>query len=439
MKEDRGQWEEIICSKIYDYEVESNTEDWDAISAKLSGGKTVRFISYRKIYLAVAATVAAIALLITGGLFLFSNKDYTQDTQLVEVSPPQTVNKERVSAETQAENIVEKTVDNLLAHAGMSEKKTVEPGLEKPDEPQGTPEAPTDEINVLLPDESKTAQIQENEIDDKQDNDVDLDHLKKNIPEETTLETPYIADATPEIKRRRWGFGVGTGGISAGSTSTNSGVMASSRLLRPDEYMYDNHTVSLRSLPQTATLIDPIDGIDFPSDDTAGKVKHKIPVSGGFGVSYYLSDRWALQSGAVYTLLRSKGSYYDGAGNLASWKQNLHFVGVPLSVSYTIADWQRIRFYVSAGGMGEWNVAGKINRTAEVENLEILGSQKLRMTKPLWSVNSRAGAVYPLWKFVNLYAEAGAAYYFDNKSSIETIRSDKPFNVSLQAGIRLGF
>jgi hypothetical protein len=44
-----------------------------------------------------------------------------------------------------------------------------------------------------------------------------------------------------------------------------------------------------------------------------------------------------------------------------------------------------------------------------------------------------------LCRFLSLYAEAGVDYYIDNGSSIETIRSEKPFNVNLQAGFRFGF
>ena len=40
---------------------------------------------------------------------------------------------------------------------------------------------------------------------------------------------------------------------------------------------------------------------------------------------------------------------------------------------------------------------------------------------------------------MGLYIEPGAKYYFDNGSDIETIRSEKPFNVNLQAGFRFGF
>ena len=43
------------------------------------------------------------------------------------------------------------------------------------------------------------------------------------------------------------------------------------------------------------------------------------------------------------------------------------------------------------------------------------------------------------YRFVSAFAEVGASYYFDNGSEIETIHSEKPFNMSLQFGFRFGF
>ena len=437
MKEDKGKWEEIIRSKIYDFEVETRPEDWDALSAKLLSGKTVRLIPYRKILFTAAATAAVVALVVIGGLYLFTNGGNTSDTQLaIENNILQSKEIDEVAVDIPVENIVEKLVEkpvnNFLAFSRTKENKTVETGLIIQEEQAA-------EIRIILTDESEANQNQESDTDNQQIKDDDSDRLAEKKPKEMVSETPHIEESISVTKRRRWGFGMGTGGFTTGSISSNPGIVSTSRLLRPDEYILDRDMTSLRSTLQNSTLLDPLDGIELPTDDAAGEIKHKTPVSGGLGISYYLSDRWALQSGAVYTLLRSKGSYTDEAGNPADWKQNLHFIGVPLSVSYSIAEWKRINFYVSAGGMGEWNVAGKIKRTAQVEGLEVINSENLHMKNPLWSVNSRAGAVYPIWRFFNLYAEAGVAYYFDNKSSIETIRSDKPFNVSLQAGIRLGF
>lgn len=74
------------------------------------------------------------------------------------------------------------------------------------------------------------------------------------------------------------------------------------------------------------------------------------------------------------------------------------------------------------------------------DDVEILAqSERVRMKEWLWSVNARMGVSYPIIRFVSAFGEVGASYYFDNGSDIETIHSEKPFNVSLQFGFRFGF
>jgi hypothetical protein len=167
-------------------------------------------------------------------------------------------------------------------------------------------------------------------------------------------------------------------------------------------------------------------------------ITHKQPISLGIGVGYALDNRWSLQSGLVYTMLSSK--WRTELSNQL-YEQQLHFAGIPLGISYKIAEWNKFRFYATTGGMVEWNVAGNFKTESYFIEEKAFRPVKecVRMKELQWSVNERIGATYPVIKFVNAYVEGGANYYFDNKSSIETIRSDKPFHVSLQAGLRFGF
>jgi len=421
MEEENGKWEALIRSKIYDFESETKPEDWDALSAKLNGGKTVRLIPVRKYILTATAAAAVIALLIIGGLKLFlDNNDQSKTQATVERPTPQIIENNSDDSENSTEPVVNQ-VDHSSAIAMNQVKKTVVRNLEiKEESPAKLPSDLQDEI----------VQVQAIANPDHPDENV-LDVLPIINTEDVTIAESYLAAAPTETTRRRWGFGMGGGGYGIGSTTGANGVSTASRMLNEDEFM---RHIATRSSSQS--ILDPVEG--FENDNLVGKRKYLIPLSGGLGVSYYLSDRWTLSSGVVYTLLRSKESYYEADG-ISTWKQNLHFIGIPLSASYRIADWNRVRFYVTAGGMGELNVARQLKKTIQVENLESITNENKRMKEPLWSVNTRAGAEYPLWKFIHIYAETGVSYYFKNDSPIETIRSDKPFNVSLQAGFRFGF
>jgi hypothetical protein len=239
---------------------------------------------------------------------------------------------------------------------------------------------------------------------------------------------------------------MGGGSYSVNPTSTSVLSVNSLANLRSDEHINDKEIMKVKEDDFMKLRRDPVapaethsSGIKTQSYETpAGKIKYKTPVSIGLGVSYYVNGRWSLQSGLTYTLLRSEGKMGDASDRLES-KQNLHYIGIPLSVAFRIAEWKRFQLYASAGGMGEYNVAGTYKETVTSGDTRMTNRERVHMKEPMWSVNARAGINYPLWRFVHVYAEAGASYYFDNKSEIKTIRSDKPFNASLQAGFRLGF
>lgn len=168
-------------------------------------------------------------------------------------------------------------------------------------------------------------------------------------------------------------------------------------------------------------------------------IKHKTPVSFGISASRQLNDRFSLQTGLTYSMLTSDWETQAEIYNNKT-RQRLHFIGIPLSVSYKIAEWNRFRLYASAGGQTEVNVAGKERVKSYFENQQTgVNSRNVRMKEWQWSVNARVGVSYPIVRFVSAFAEVGAVYYFDNGSNMETIYSDKEFNVNPQFGIRFGF
>lgn len=226
--------------------------------------------------------------------------------------------------------------------------------------------------------------------------------------------------AKKKSSARKWGIGMGAGSLSVGADNLVPQYVTNSSALRSESLMLMN-AVNFNNL-------------DLPKTE----IHHKTPVSFGISVSRYLTDRFSLQTGLNYAFLSSEwetnGSYR------AKTKQKLHFIGIPLSVSYKIAEWNRFNVYAAAGGMTEINVTGKRKTQFFYHEKEMDHSREhIRMKEWLWSVNARAGVSYPLIRFVSAFAEVGASYYFDNGSDIETIHSEKPFNVSLQLGFRLGF
>jgi len=450
MKEEKGKWEDIIRSKIYDFEAETNPDDWNIISEKLSeGGKVVKIDFFRKYRYAAAAVAAAI--IVAGGLFFYPQYENKTDVMAVVDKTVENIVESSEDSVDKTSEVVEKA-DNIVEKSGESVDKTIEKTVDKSlvaivKSEQGSRNIAIvkEEDTPLKAEKLFSGETERYTIDIPR---TDISDIEKEMlfglnelrPETVTLDKTYVAEASSGSKQRRWGFGMGGGSYTAGTSSGSTGISPYSNALDIDEYLFNKEIVRPRSASEGQIKYEATEkGTKDKSLERAmGKITHKRPISAGLGVSYHLNDHLSLQSGAVYTLLRSKGSYSE-IENVVDWKQNLHFVGVPLSLSYKIAEWNRFQFYASAGAMGEFNVSGKIKNTIFVNNTEIKDIENIRMKAPLWSVNTRGGVVYPIWKFISAYAEAGASYYFENNSKIETIRSDKPFDVSLQAGLRLGF
>ena len=455
--EERDQWEKIIQSKFKDFEVNTHPDDWKEIESRISGKKVVLF---RRWY--YAAAVITLFLLITGGYYFFNNVDDTPMIAMqIEKAGETNKNYETAFGGSQLRNTNDETgeINNYeylitnsqnrgVKYENGEAEKTEEtiPNTEYRIPNYGIGNTAKIENSLLTHVSGEKREVKHNHI--ISETILSLKQLLMKNPEDTqSKDFRYIADANPlkttKESSRRWTIGAGGGSYSIGMNGgefINAGQYANTPYsisesyngewylgspVKRDDYFNDLLTNSLRLDSETNST-----GISKEG------LTHKQPISLGIGVGYALNNRWSLQSGLVYSLLLSEWSttleFHEKS------KQKLHFIGIPLSISYQIAEWNKLRFYATSGFMAEWNVAGNIKTFYKEDSLEP-EKESIRMKKVQWSVNGRVGAIYPVIKFVNAFVEGGANYYFDNKSSIETIRSDKPFHVSLQAGLRFGF
>ena len=164
--------------------------------------------------------------------------------------------------------------------------------------------------------------------------------------------------------------------------------------------------------------------------DCKETTKHDMPVSFGATVSYALNDRLALTSGLVYTLATS--SFEHGtSSNVSKDEQTLHYVGIPLTASYTIWGNSWLKTYVNAGGQADFNVLAKVETEGHTTDID---KDRVQL-----SVGAAAGVQLNVIKQVGVYVEPGMRYYFDNGSNVQTVFKEHPCNFSLQMGLRWNF
>lgn len=220
----------------------------------------------------------------------------------------------------------------------------------------------------------------------------------------------------------RWTVSTGAmGGLGATSTTTAYGdylVLASPGVMdAKDSPMLDMNTVN-RDVEQKT------------------EYDHHLPIRIGLSVAYALTDRLSIGTGLTYTRLSSDIKDASMESNY-SGEQRLHYVGIPVNVSYKVASSRWISMYGTAGVLAEKCVSGTtdegyvVNNTVQQTNTHDISSKPLQM-----SVNAGVGIQFNVHDNVGIYAEPGLSYYFDDGSALQTIYKEKPLNFNLNVGVR---
>lgn len=151
--------------------------------------------------------------------------------------------------------------------------------------------------------------------------------------------------------------------------------------------------------------------------------RHKQPLSFGISVRKGIGHGLSLESGLVYSLLRSdvRVSVED-----ESFSQTLHMLGIPLRINWDFLARSNWKLYVGAGGMAEKVLYAKF------------GSTQVPEKALQWSLMTVAGAQYDFTSRISLYFEPGVSYYL-TETDLRTSHTESPVNLSLQLGVRLTY
>lgn len=165
----------------------------------------------------------------------------------------------------------------------------------------------------------------------------------------------------------------------------------------------------------------------IPTSDLYEETKHHQPISVGMQVGFHLLLKMKLSTGLVYTKVSS--DFISGVSDTRTVStQDLHYIGIPLNLSYSVWEYKGLHTYVTAGGEGAVNVKNHTETDGEVK--------ESKRDKMQWSTNASVGIQYDFIPQLGVYVEPGMKYYFDNGSQIENIFKDKKLNFNIQFGLR---
>ena len=155
----------------------------------------------------------------------------------------------------------------------------------------------------------------------------------------------------------------------------------------------------------------------FPGAST-NQYHHDLPLSLGITFRAEVAPRVGVESGVDYTYLHS--AMESAVGRL---DQQLHFIGIPVRMDVRLLSRDGFDLYAGVGAKAEKCVAAS------------LGQIRCEESRIQWSAEAFAGVQYGIWNKAHLFFQPEVSYYF-TETDLVTYRTEKPFTITLHAGLR---
>lgn len=409
MKEER--WLQKLKEQLNDYTEPTPTAVWKRLEKELPNtAKSPRAIYLHRAWrVGVAALTIGVLCLI--GLHLTKILPTAGEQHTDKQTPTATINTSpTLHAEPAATLPIMAPLERLSARANRSVPSLHIPTSVVPDTLPLSKQSPTTAINTVRQPKKDTRTAKKRDLSEP---DSPLLALDKRVPS----------------RNKGWAISLSAGNAGGFRTKLdNSGIQNLQQNAPGTGFTnidFTNASNGIVAIPQGQEIVFK-DGLPYLklSRRRIIAANHKQPISAGISVRKNLSKGFSIETGLVYTLLISDLSYENST---ASVRQKLHYLGLPLRTNWNFIDKKDFTFYLSAGGMIEKCIYGKI------------GTNKETIDPVQWSILTAVGAQYNVSKHVGIYVEPGMSYYFDDGSDAQTIRKENPCNFTLQAGLRLSY
>lgn len=433
----RQDWTDKLREKMDTYSVEPSDKVWAGISSKAGQGSAT---GKSAVPMWIWRSAAAVAAVMTGALIFVKVNDNEADnyTAYNEAEAPEIVNdspeilpeSSTVQTLTLSENPIEKTPK---FKAGPTEKA---------EHHKAAYESAPVMARVQQTEETESIDIDKNYnsgINEVSDEGIDKEPVAGIDNSDEAMSWEEYMRSEPQEKRRadRRGLSIGLGAAGAGSSSSMDkfeprAVMGSNPLEG------EAGTVGWaddRILTSAGTIV-------FNQPEVNDSYTHKMPVKLGLTARYAFTNLLGIESGLTYSLLQSdiKRGSESTTGAWSSSDQTLHYLGVPLNLTFNFLNTRYVNIYAAAGGMMEFGVKGSIKTTDHLNNSMTSTHQNAITPKGLlWSVNATAGVQVNVLPSLGIYVEPGMSHHFKNDRQPRSSYTDKPTNFALGFGLRYTF
>ena len=158
---------------------------------------------------------------------------------------------------------------------------------------------------------------------------------------------------------------------------------------------------------------------------TEGKTveeQHDRPITFSLSLTRPLNEQWSIETGLQYSLLNSRFTQ----GSTVS-RQQVHYLGLPLKLSWRMTDYERLSVYQSTGVTLHLPVYGRVETNGAAQSVSPSWQ---------WAISAGVGLQYELAPNVNLFVEPTVNWFIPSGSDTHTIWTEQPVMVTTPFGIR---
>ena len=162
---------------------------------------------------------------------------------------------------------------------------------------------------------------------------------------------------------------------------------------------------------------------------------HDKPITFGLSMTKTINRKWNMETGLQYSILKSEfilgeDDYY------VQKRQKIHYLGIPLRLSYKWFGANRWTAYTSAGIILNIPLSGKTDEQY-VTGTVIPYSESWHFTPPFqWTIGTGVGLQYNFANNWGVYLEPTFSWHIPNGSTTRTIWTEHPFTITVPFGIR---
>lgn len=166
------------------------------------------------------------------------------------------------------------------------------------------------------------------------------------------------------------------------------------------------------------------------------KEKHSSPITFGVSLARALGKRWGVETGIQYSLLKSTFTMGEGGYSVVD-KQSVHYLGIPLRVSYDWVSYRGLSAYTSMGVTMHIPVYGKTKSDYMVDWQTVLSESTTLKPSLQWQMGVSLGVQYRFTSHTSIFAEPTFNWFIPSGGETRTVWTEHPVMFTCPFGFRI--